>query len=68
MTHAQQRREAHGTDAPREVPILRNRQRALVVVESPLDRFGPPPPALSGDDVYDRDRVYDVPPTFNSGE
>ena len=52
----------------REVPILRNRQRALVVVESPLDRFGPPPPALPGDDVYDRERVYDVPPTFNSGE
>ena len=27
-----------------EVPIIRNRQRALFFVESPLDTFGPEPP------------------------
>ena len=27
-----------------QVPVLRNRQRALVVIESPFDTFGPVPP------------------------
>ena len=28
-----------------QVPIIRNRSRALVVIESPWDSFGPTPPA-----------------------
>ena len=35
-----------------KVPVLRNRRRALVVVESPLDSFGP---ALYSDNFQDQD-------------
>eukprot|EP00798_Chlamydomonas_sp_ICE-L_P016271 gene16271-22451_t len=41
------------------VPILRNRQRALVVIESPFDSFGPVPPS-TGD--YTANEVVDMYP------
>lgn len=39
-----------------QVPILRNRRRTLVVIESPWDTFGPTPPA---DQQFGGTRVED---------
>ena len=34
-----------------QVYILRNRQRVLQVIETPLDKFGPEPPPLADDNL-----------------
>jgi hypothetical protein len=44
------------------VPILRNRQRALIVIESPIDSFGPEPPAGGAESVFQelQDQLVDA--------
>eukprot|EP01036_Dinobryon_divergens_P039761 gene39761-52471_t len=53
------------------VPVLRNRRRTLIFVESPLDSFGPPTvifdkavDSISGDEAYSRGVTGFLEPSF----